>query len=290
MTNLFLKTADLNLPGYLQVEAFLILLALLFKLGSAPVHLYVISLYSSIKRPLLLYMSTAPKVSLFTFWAAAWQLVWTDYTLGVFIVYSLILGSLGAYGLASQPAVRALFAYSTISEIGFMLLATETAGFHTLFQHLSIYVISQFIIWNLSDKRLFALCAISLAGIPPLAGFFGKAWIFFHAVNLHMISLLLIALACSVFSIIYYVRLLRLFWNLPTGQTLSSLMYQTTGFRAIGLTSNSYHNNTNIIARFGASPKGSGTSDLPSGQVGFTSACLIALIYLPVFLVKPFVL
>jgi hypothetical protein len=100
-----------------------------------------------------------------------------------------------------------------------------------------------------------------------------------------MVSLLLIALACSVFSIIYYVRLLRLFWNLPTGQTLSSLMYQTTGFRAIGLTSNSYHSNSTLAASGSA-----GATYSLDRQVGFTSACLVALIYLPVFLVKPFVL
>ena len=281
MTSLFLKTATLNLPGgdSLQLETFLILLALLFKLGSAPVHLWVVYIYQSIKRPLLMYISTAPKLSLFAFWSSAWQLVWTDYTLSIFIVYTLILGSLGAYGLSSQPAVRALFAYSTISEIGFMLLATETAGFHTLFQHLSIYIVSQFLIWNLTDKRLFSLCAISLAGIPPLAGFFGKAWIFWHAVNLHMVTLLLIAIACSILAMVYYVRLLRLFWNYPTGQTLSQLMYGKTGNRAIGLTTNSYHSNSSGVY--------STTFD---NQVGLTSACLIALIFLPIFLVKPFVL
>ena len=280
MTSLFLKTADLPNATH-QLEAFFILLALLFKLGSAPVHLWVVYIYQSIKRPLLMYISTAPKLSLFAFWSSAWQLVWTDYTLSIFIVYTLILGSLGAYGFASQPAVRALFAYSTISEIGFMLLATETAGFHTLFQHLSIYILTQFLLWNLSDKRLFSLCAISLAGIPPLAGFFGKAWIFWHAVNLHMVSLLLIALACSVLSIVYYVRLLRLFWNFPTGQTLGTLMYQNTGYRAIGVTKNSYHVNSSLMSLY------STTFDR---QVGLTSACLIALIFLPIMLVKPFVL
>jgi len=272
MTGLFLKTAII--PDSLQLEAFIILLALLFKLGCAPVHLWTVYIYQSIKRPLLMYISTAPKLSLFTFWASAWQLVWTDYTLSIFIVYTLILGSLGAYGLASQPAIRILFAYSTISEIGFMLLAAETAGFHSLFQHLSIYILTQLLIWNLSDKRLFTLCSISLAGLPPLAGFFGKAWIFWHAVNLHMITLLLIALTCSILSIVYYIRLIRLFLHFPNGQTLGTLLFNTTGLRATGFALNTYQvDNINSL-----------------NPIGFTSACIIALIFLPLFLVKPFVL
>lgn len=277
MTGLFLKSAVL--PDSLQLEAFAILLALLFKLGCAPVHLWTVYIYQSIKRPLLMYISTAPKLSLFAFWASSWQLVWTDYTLVVFIVYTLVLGSLGAYGLASQPAVRILFAYSTISEIGFMLLAAETAGFHSLFQHLSIYIVTQLLIWNLGDKRLFSLAAISLAGLPPLAGFFGKAWILWHAVNMHMVGLLLIALACSVLSIVYYIRLLRLFLYQSNGQTLGTLMYDTTGFRSIGIAINSYQVNTCYHFK--------GAAGL---QVGFTSACVVALVFLPVFLIKPFVL
>lgn len=280
MTGLFLKSAVL--PGNLQLEAFAILLALLFKLGCAPVHLWTVYIYQSIKRPLLMYISTSPKLSLFAFWASSWQLVWTDYTLTVFIVYTLVLGSLGAYGLASQPAVRTLFAYSTVSEIGFMLLAAETAGFHSLFQHLSIYIVTQMLVWNLGDKRLFSLAAISLAGLPPLAGFFGKAWILWHAVNMHMVSLLLIALACSVLSVVYYIRLLRLFWYQSPkalGQTLGTLMYDNTGYRAIGIAINSYQVNTCYHFK--------GASSL---QVGFTSACVVALVFLPVFLVKPFVL
>jgi len=278
MTGLFLKTAII--PEGTQLEAFIILLALLFKLGCAPVHLWTVYIYQSIKRPLLMYISTAPKLSLFTFWASAWQLVWTDYTLSVFIVYTLILGSLGAYGLASQPAVRILFAYSTVSEIGFMLLAAETAGFHSLFQHLSIYILTQLLIWNLGNKRLFSLCSISLAGLPPLAGFFGKAWIFWHAVNLHMVTLLLIAVACSTLSIVYYIRLIRLFLNFPNGQTLGTLMYNNIGtkHRSTGFTINSYHINT------------TSTKVESENQVGFTSACIIALIFLPMFLIKPFVL
>jgi NADH:ubiquinone oxidoreductase subunit 2 (subunit N) len=276
MTSLFLKTA--TLPESLQLEAFLILLALLFKLGTAPVHLWVVDIYQGIKRPLLMYLSTAPKLSLFTFWASAWHLVWTDFTLSVFIVYTLILGSVGAY---SQPAFRALLAYSTISEIGLMLLAVETAGFHSLFQHLSIYILAQLLLWNLSDKRLFAAIAVSLAGLPPLVGFFGKAWIFWHAVNIHMTSLLIIALACTALSTVYYLRMIRLFWNFQTGQTLQTLLYGSVSFRGVGLGSSLYQLQSSVSGKYTA------TFDK---HVGVTSALFVALVFLPVFLIKPFVL
>jgi len=93
----------------------------------------------------------------------------------LFSAFSIALGAFGAY---SQPALRSLFAFSTVNEIGLLLSALETAGFHSLYQHLGIYIVTQVLLWNLSDKRLFTILAVSLAGLPPLAGFFGKAWIF----------------------------------------------------------------------------------------------------------------
>jgi NADH:ubiquinone oxidoreductase subunit 2 (subunit N) len=187
-----------------------VLLALLFKLGTAPMHLWMVDIYQSLKRPLLMYLSTAPKLAMVGFWVSAWHHIWTDSSIGVFVCFSMILGSLGAYG---QPALRALFAYSTVNEIGLMLLALETAGFHSLFQHLCIYIVTQLLVWNLSpaDKRMFSLCAVSLAGLPPLAGFFGKAWIFWHAATSHAWVLLAAALLCTGISLVYYLRVLRLF-------------------------------------------------------------------------------
>ena len=257
---MYMRTGSLDMVGN---ETFWILLVMLFKLGVAPVHMWSVDLYGAIPKPMLMYLSTAPKLSLFTFWASSWQMNST-YSVGIFILFSVFVGSIGAY---SQPALRGLFAYSTINEIGLLLLAIETAGFHSLYQHLGIYIITQLLIWNLSDKRLFALAAVSLAGLPPLAGFFGKAWIFWSAMNAHLFGLLVAALVCAMLSLLYYLRVLRLFWNAsvhtpsihvcPTGQSWVVMQ-------------NAYYSVAN--------------------QTSLTSACAIALVFLPIMLVKPFVI
>jgi NADH:ubiquinone oxidoreductase subunit 2 (subunit N) len=252
---MYMRTGSLDMVGQ---ETFWILLVMLFKLGVAPVHMWSVDLYGAIPKPLLMYLSTAPKLSLFTFWASTWHI--GLYSVGVFVLFSMLIGSIGAY---SQPALRGLFAYSTINEIGLLLMAVETAGFHSLYQHLGIYIVTQLLLWNLSDKRLFALCAVSLAGLPPFAGFFGKAWIFWNAMNTHLFGLLAAALVCTVLSLVYYLRVLRLFYNsnvhtpsiqvCPTGQSWA------------------------VMAN-------------PNHQTSLTSACAVALVFLPIMLVKPFVI
>jgi NADH:ubiquinone oxidoreductase subunit 2 (subunit N) len=269
MSFLFFKSASVEFCT--QYESFQILLAMMFKLGAAPLHLWMIDIYGGVKRQLLMYISTTPKLSLFGFWVSAWHQVWTDFSVALFVVFSMLLGSVGAY---AQPALRALFAYSTINEIGLMLMAVETAGFHSLWQHLTIYMVTQLLLWNLSDKRLFSLIAVSLAGLPPLAGFFGKAFIFMHVASQQAYFLLLVSLCTTFLSLVYYLRVLRLFWSKPTSQTLRHV--SEGHMRAIGISANSLSVDQGSI--------------LLTNRVSLTSACVMFLCFSTFFFIKPFVL
>jgi NADH:ubiquinone oxidoreductase subunit 2 (subunit N) len=254
---------------FLNFYTFQILCAMMFKLGAAPLHLWVIQIYSSVKRSLLMYISTVPKLALFGFWVNSFHTIWTDYSIILFALFSIILGSLGAYG---QPALRTLFAYSTVNEIGLMLMAIETAGFHSLFQHLSIYIISQLLLWNIYDKRFFSVLAVSLAGLPPLAGFFGKAWIFWHVSSLNLYTVLIIALFCTGVSLVYYLRVLRLFWYNSYGNYTRVIMYNSN----VQSYKSHLYSHTNFINY--------------DNRVILTSICLILLVFIPLFVIKPFVL
>lgn len=247
-------------------QTFSILCALMFKLGAAPLHLWVAQIYGSVKRSLILYIATAPKLSLFGFWVASFNYVWTDFSVILFAIFSIALGSFGAY---SQPALRTLFAYSTVNEIGLMLMALETAGFHSLFQHLAIYIISQVLLWNIADKRLFSVVAVSLAGLPPLAGFYGKAWIFWHAGTTGLYSTLVIALICTAVSLVYYLRVLRLFYSSDVSSSHSILCR---------------------VVQYNQ-PRAMNTLSLYSldSRVMLTSACVVLLVFLPLFVIKPFI-
>lgn len=267
MSSLFFKSVSTEFCS--QLESFQILLAMMFKLGAAPLHLWVVDIYGSVKKQLIMYISTAPKLSLFGFWVSSWHQVWTDFSIILFVIFTLVLGSFSAYG---QPALRTLIAYSTVSEIGILLMAIETAGFHSLFQHLVIYIITQLILWNLSDKRLITGIAVSLAGLPPLSGFFTKAFIFWHVANQQQILLLVVALFTTAVALVYYIRMIRLFWTYPTNQ--STRQINTRRNLSLSL-------NTTLANPF--------ENPLTSRE-GLTSAGIVILLVAPLFILKPFVL
>lgn len=271
-----LAALDANLHNFMDViPQMLILLALMFKLGGAPLHLWMVDIYSGVKRQLLMYLSTAPKLSLFGFWVSTWHSVWTDFTVLIFVALSMIIGCFGAY---NQPTLRSLFAYSTINEIGLMLMAIETAGFHSLFQHLSIYIVTMLLLWNNTDKRLFAILAVSLAGMPPLAGFFGKAWIFNSvatgAVAGPYLGVLLISLFCTGLSLVYYLRVFRLFTM--GGFTSGKNIIYPSGVDG----------NVGIVQNMGTRTYGSGILDM---NIKLTSFCVVFLMFAPLFYLKPFI-
>lgn len=260
------ESVNANSTSYFS---YFVLCALLFKLGAAPLHLWVTHIYSGVKRNLLLYISTIPKLSLFGFWFSNFQTTISYSSVLLFSLGSLILGSFSAY---NQPALRSLFAYSTINEMGLMLLAVESAGEYSLFQHLGLYIISQFLLWNLHDKNLFSVVSLTLAGLPPLAGFFGKAFIFWHASTVGLFTTLIVALICTVVSLVYYLRIIRLFWNASVAISLRFLNY--TGSCSI---------------RRAATIIPSRNIYSMETRVALTSACVILLFYLPIFVIKPFV-
>jgi NADH:ubiquinone oxidoreductase subunit 2 (subunit N) len=245
------------------IHSLILLAVVMFKLGAAPVHIWVVEVYGAVDRRLLFYINTAPKIALFGFWIGSFQGVWTEYSLLSFALLSLVLGALGAY---NQSKVRMLLAYSTLNEIGLLLSAVETAGFTSLLQHLAVYITAQVLLWNLYDTRSLSLVAVSLGGLPPLAGFFGKSWIFWHIGTTGSYTLLTIALVFTVLSLVYYLRLLRLFYNVRTSNSTSYCMpYVIT----VGSTQQ-------LVASY--------------QMIGWACLSTVLLFVLPIMLVRPFVI
>jgi NADH:ubiquinone oxidoreductase subunit 2 (subunit N) len=260
--------ASLGLLSTSDHSGLLVLTSILFKLGVAPLHIWLVEIYSGINGNLLVYVSTGPKLSLIGLWTNTWHTAWSDVTLIFFVVLSMVLGSVGGY---SQVTLRSLFAYSGVNEIGLLLMAVETGGFNSLYQHLTIYLVSTVLLWSGSDKRVILLLTVSLAGLPPLAGFFGKAWVFgsvaISTVTGGYLGVLLVSLLTTVLSLIYYLRVVRLFAMIE--DPITEELGFTKHVPDCGSVQSSISSNTSR---------------------SLTSYCIVFIIFIPLFYLKPFVL
>ena len=225
------------------------LAGLAFKISAVPFHMWTPDVYEGSPTPVTTFFATAPKVaalaltmrvalSAFGTQAGAWQQIVIFAALA-----SIIVGALGAIG---QTNIKRLLAYSSINNVGFMLIGLAAAtpqGASAMLVYLAIYVamaLGGFVavlmlkdaagnpVENLADiaglsrhRKVLAACLamvmFSLAGIPPLFGFWGKFVVFQAAVAAGMVPLAAFGIAASVIGAFYYLKVVKvMYFDEPT--------------------------------------------------------------------------
>ncbi len=227
-----------------------VLAGLAFKISAVPFHMWTPDVYEGAPTPVTTFFATAPKVAavglttrvaleVFGGQTDAWRQIVIFASLA-----SIIVGALGAIG---QQNLKRLLAYSSINNVGFILLGLAVAtasGASAMLVYLFVYVamsLGSFVallmlrdeegnlyetfadISGLSLSRpLLAWCLLllmfSLAGIPPLLGFYGKFVVFQATVEAGLIALGAIAIAASVVGAFYYIKFVKvMFFDEPAG-------------------------------------------------------------------------
>lgn len=218
-----------------------ILAGLAFKVSAVPFHMWTPDVYEGAPTPVTAFFAAAPKIAAIALFirvmmgafpeaVAQWQQV------VVFIsIASMVLGAFAAIG---QRNIKRLMAYSSIGHMGFALvgLASGTAqGIQGVLIYLSIYLVMNAGVFccilamrraegmvenidelaGLSKERpvlafVFAMFMFSLAGIPPLAGFFAKFYVFVAAIDADLYALSVIGVLSSVVGAFYYLRIVKI--------------------------------------------------------------------------------
>jgi NADH-quinone oxidoreductase subunit N len=237
------------------------LAGLAFKISAVPFHMWTPDVYEGAPTPVTTFFASAPKVAAmavtmrvaleaFGSQVAVWQQIVIFVALA-----SIVVGALGAIG---QQNIKRLLAYSSINNVGFVLVGLAAAtqqGAAAMLVYLAIYVamtVGSFVavlmlkdadgnpveaIADLaglsSERKVLAACLamlmFSLAGIPPLFGFWGKFVVFQAAVAADLIPLAAIGIAASVIGAFYYLKVVKImYFDAPVGKALgkSDWMHQ----------------------------------------------------------------
>ncbi|WP_340109010.1 NADH-quinone oxidoreductase subunit NuoN [Pikeienuella sp. HZG-20] len=216
---------------------------LAFKISAAPFHMWTPDVYDGAPTPVTALLISAPKVAAAALFARVMYDAFGETTeswrqIVVFIsIVSMFWGSVAAIG---QADLKRMMAYSTIGHMGFALIglaAGTVEGAESLMIYLAIYVVMNIGMFafflsmerggrpvsRISDLaglskespgQALALCALlfSLAGIPPLAGFFAKYFVFMAAVEAGLAPLALAGVVASVIAAFYYLRIIKVMY------------------------------------------------------------------------------
>ncbi|SDB12728.1 NADH dehydrogenase subunit N [Bauldia litoralis] len=216
---------------------------LAFKISAVPFHMWTPDVYEGAPTPVTAFFAAAPKVAAMALFirvvvspfapiTADWQQI-----LSFIAIASMVLGAFAAIG---QRNIKRLMAYSSIGHMGYALVglaAGTEAGVQGVIIYITIYLamtIGAFavilsmrrregMVYEIGDLAglskthpimAFMLAAImfSLAGIPPLAGFFAKFYVFLAAIEAGLYVLAVIGVVASVVGAYYYLRIIKIMY------------------------------------------------------------------------------
>ncbi len=211
-----------------------------FKLSAAPFHMWAPDVYQGAPTAITLFIGSAPKLAAFAFvmrllvegmgeMVADWQ--------GMLVILAVMSMAVGNIAAIAQTNIKRMLAYSTISHMGFLILGFISAdwnGYSSALFYVIAYVLmtlgtfamvmllcrSGFEAENISDfkglnKRnswyafIGLLLMLSLAGIPPLIGFYAKLAVLQAVVNAGFIWLAVVAVLFSLIGAFYYLRIIK---------------------------------------------------------------------------------
>ena len=213
---------------------------LAFKVSAVPFHMWTPDVYEGAPTPVTAFFATAAKVAAMCLFLRAILSLFPDLLAQwrqIIVFISVLSMALGAIAAIGQTNIKRLMAYSSIGHMGYALLglAAGTAmGARGVLIYLAIYVFTNLGVFaciqamkrggkaveNIYDlaglartdlrfATLFSVLFLSLAGLPPLAGFFAKFYVFLAAIQAGLIVPAVLGVLASAIGLVYYLRLVK---------------------------------------------------------------------------------
>lgn len=222
-----------------------LLIGLLFKLTAAPFHMWAPDVYEGAPTPISALFAAVPKLGLFLigikiFYVLFYDLIFFWQNAVLFCALTSIL--VGTFSALRQTKIKRFLAFSSVTHVGFLLISFSTGtleGISSLFFYMFIYIIMTLNVWsivlfleyrkkgsrlryitdlqNLSKSHpliafTLAMNLFSMSGVPPLAGFFSKMYVFFSGLEVSLNFIVIIGIIVSVISSFYYLRFIKLMY------------------------------------------------------------------------------
>ena len=243
-TNFDIISNQLNSDEYvLTFGIVFILVGLAFKISAVPFHMWAPDVYEGSPTTVTLFFTMVPKIAALTVFIRflyvpflnlidQWQII-----ILFLSIASMIFGAVAAIG---QTNIKRIIAYSSISHIGYTLAGLATVsneGIQSSIIYISIYVVMNLALFSCllmlrrkdqyyediddlsglsKNHPLLSLCLLvilfSLAGIPPLAGFFAKFYVFKAVLEQSMYFLAIVGLLSTVVAAFYYLRIIKIIY------------------------------------------------------------------------------
>ena len=240
-----------------------ILAGLSFKVSAVPFHMWTPDVYEGAPSPVTAFFAVAPKIAALALFLRVmigpfggliehWQ--------QIIVLVSILSMALGAFAAINQRNIKRLMAYSSIGHVGYALVglaAGTEIGVRGVLIYLSIYLVMNIgtfacilcmrrggrMVEEIDDlaglgkthpllAATMVVFMFSLAGIPPLAGFFGKLYVFLAAIESGLYLLAILGVIASVVGAFYYLRIIKIMYfdeasdalDKPIGRDLSAII------------------------------------------------------------------